>query len=433
MRHKRSAKRIVLSTFGSLGDVNPYVAIALELKARGHHPLIATTPIYREKIEALRLGFYPVRPELPSHDQPEVLAPLIERLMHPRRGGEEILGRLILPHLREIYEDLSAAVLGANLLVTHPLPLVGPIVAEACGVPWISSVLSPFSLFSAFDPPVGPRMPYLHRLLRLHPRLGGLFVWLAKRLTAPFVRPVYRLRADLGLPPGGHPLIEGQHSPAGVLALFSSVLAPRQPDWPAWTEVTGFPFHDLRGRPADPPGLPSPLQRFLDAGPAPIVFTLGSSAVWVAQDFFEQGIAAAKALGRRALLLVGDGRPPGSLPEGVASFDYAPYGRLLPHARLVVHHGGIGTTAQALRAGRPMLVVPFAHDQFDNAARVARLGAGRMLARARYRVPRIVAELTRLLEDSSYAERAGRIGKQVQREDGARIACDVIEHHALPR
>ena len=88
MRHKRSAKRIVLSTFGSLGDVNPYVAIALELKARGHHPLIATTPIYREKIEALRLGFYPVRPELPSHDQPEVLAPLIERLMHPRRGGE---------------------------------------------------------------------------------------------------------------------------------------------------------------------------------------------------------------------------------------------------------------------------------------------------------------------------------------------------------
>jgi hypothetical protein len=190
------------------GDVNPYVAIALELKARGHHPLIATTPIYREKIEALRLGFYPVRPELPSHDQPEVLAPLIERLTHPRRGGRD--PRTAHPaHLREIYEDLSAAVLGTNLLVIHPLPLVGPIVAEACGVPWISSVLSPFSLFSAFDPPVGPRMPYLHRLLRLHPRLGRLFVWLAKRLTAPFVRPVYRLRADLGLPTGGHPLIEG--------------------------------------------------------------------------------------------------------------------------------------------------------------------------------------------------------------------------------
>lgn len=89
--------------------------------------------------------------------------------------------------------------------------------------------------------------------------------------------------------------------------------------------MTGFPFPDLRGRPADPPESPSALQRFLDAGPAPIVFTLGSSAVWVAKDFFEQGIAAAKALGRRALLLVGDGRSPGSLPESVASFDYASY------------------------------------------------------------------------------------------------------------
>ena len=127
MRHKRSAKRIVLSTFGSLGDVNPYVAIALELKARGHRPLIATTPVSREKIEALGIAFYPVRPELPSRNRPESLVPLFARLMHPNRGGEEILGRLILPHLREIYEDLSAAVLAADLLVTHPLLLVGSI------------------------------------------------------------------------------------------------------------------------------------------------------------------------------------------------------------------------------------------------------------------------------------------------------------------
>jgi UDP:flavonoid glycosyltransferase YjiC (YdhE family) len=433
MCYNRSAKRIVLSTFGSLGDVNPYVAIALELKARGHQPLIATTPVYREKIEALGIAFHPVRPELPSHDQPEVLAPLIERLMHSKRGGVEILGRLILPYLREIYEDLSAAVLGADLLVTHPLPLVGPIVAEACRVSWLSSVLSPFSLFSAFDPPVGPRMRSLHRVLRLHPQVGGLFVWLAKRLTASLVRPVYRLRADLGLPPGTHPLVEGQHSPAGVLALFSPVLATAQPDWPARTHVTGFPFHDLRGRPADAVGLPSALQRFLAAGPAPIVFTLGSSAVWVAEDFFEQSVAAARALGQRALLLVGDGWPSELLSEGVAYFDYAPYGRLLPHTRLVVHHGGIGTTAQALRAGRPMLVVPFAHDQFDNAARIARLGTGRTLARSSYRVPRIVAELTRLIEDPGYEERAGRIGDQVQREDGSAIACDLIERYLVAR
>ncbi|MDQ3565873.1 MAG: glycosyltransferase [Pseudomonadota bacterium] len=188
MRHKRCAKRIVLSTFGSLGDVNPYVAIALELKARGHRPLIVTTSVYREKIEALGITFYPVRPELPSHDQPEVLVPLVERLMHPKRGGEAILGRLILPYLRQIYEDLSAAVLGADLLVTHPLPLVGPIVAEACGVPWLSTVLSPFSLFSAFDPPLGPRMPSLHRVLRLHPRLARRAVRMAGKKAHGTVR-----------------------------------------------------------------------------------------------------------------------------------------------------------------------------------------------------------------------------------------------------
>ena len=318
--------------------MNPYVAIALELKARGHHPLIATTPIYREKIEALRLGFYPVRPELPSHDQPEVLAPLIERLMHPRRGGEEILGRLILPHLREIYEDLSAAVLGTNLLVIHPLPLVGPIVAEACGVPWISSVLSPFSLFSAFDPPVGPRMPYLHRLLRLHPRLGELFVWMAKGLTAPFVRPVYRLRADLGLPPGGHPLIEGQHSPAGVLALFSSVLAPQQPDWPAGTEVTGFPFHDLRGRPADPPSCHRRCSGFWTPVPrrscSPSVLRRSG---WPRISLSRASPPPRHWVGVPSCWLAMVGRQ-GHCPRASRPSTTPRTGRLLPHARLVVHH-----------------------------------------------------------------------------------------------
>jgi UDP:flavonoid glycosyltransferase YjiC (YdhE family) len=133
-------------------------------------------------------------------------------------------------------------------------------------------------------------------------------------------------------------------------------------------------------------------------------------------------------LGERALLLIGDERNrPASLPEGVAAFDYAPYSEVLPRARAVVHQGGVGTTGQGLRAGVPSLVVPFSHDQFDNAARVARLGAGRSLPRSKYNAQSAARELRLMLNDKSYAERAAEVGRIVQSEDGAASACDAIE------
>src|ERR1700682_3968020 len=203
--NQSSNKRIVCSTFGSFGDVHPYVAIALELKARGHTPLMATTEAYREKMEAQGIEFCPVRPELPSFDQPEAVGQLVEELMDPRDGSEKVM-QLLLPHLREIYDDLSAAVEGADLLLTHPLPLVGPIVAHLRGVPWVSSVLAPISFFSAHDPPVPPQMPALYHLVRLSPVLGRLFYRIASHRLEKVMEPVYRLRAELGLPRGDQPL-----------------------------------------------------------------------------------------------------------------------------------------------------------------------------------------------------------------------------------
>ena len=122
-------KRILLSTFGSFGDIHPYVAIALELQARGHHPVFATSEVYREKIELCGIGFHPVRPDMPSYDQPEELVRLIEGAMDPREGGERVM-EMLLPYLRNIYDDLNAAASDADLIFTHPLPLVGPIVAQ---------------------------------------------------------------------------------------------------------------------------------------------------------------------------------------------------------------------------------------------------------------------------------------------------------------
>lgn len=425
--NQSSNKRIVISTFGSFGDVHPYVAIALELKARGHRPVMATSEAYREKMEAQGIEFRPVRPEVPSYDRPEELGKLVEGLMDPREGTERVL-QMLLPHLREIYDDLNAAVDRADLLLTHPLPLVGPIVAQMRRLPWVSSVLAPISLFSAYDPPVTPQLPALYHLMKLSPAISRGVMKLALTKLDRLMEPVFRLRAELGLPRGQQPLFVGQHSPACVLALFAKVMAEPQPDWPPHTIVTGFPFYDRRdlfGESEAPAGL----SEFLDAGPPPIVFTLGSSAFWVARNFYRDSVAAARALGRRALLLIGHPRnlPSDTLPDGVAAFEYAPYSEVLPRACAIVHQGGVGTTGQGLRAGRPVLILPHAHDQFDNAARVARLGCGRVLARPRYHEQSATKELKTLLDNASYAERAAEVAEVVRQESGAHAAAEAIE------
>ena len=199
------------------------------------------------------------------------------------------------------------------------------------------------------------------------------------------MQPIFDLRRELGLPRGEQPLFAGQHSPARILALFSPVLARPQPDWPINTLITGFPFYDRRDYFSETES-PAGLLEFLDSGPPPIIFTLGSAAFWVAEDFYRDSIKAAQELGQRALLLIGHARnlPKEPLPAGMAAFEYAPFGEVFPRASIVVHQGGVGTTGQGLRSGRPTLIVPHAHDQFDNAARVAKLGCGRTIARPRY-------------------------------------------------
>jgi rhamnosyltransferase subunit B len=422
-----SGKRIVLSTFGSFGDIHPYIAIALELKARGHWPVIATSEVYREKMDALGLELHRVRPDLPSYDEPDELSRLSVELMKPRGGTEKVI-ELLTPNLREVYEDLDVAVADADLLLTHPLPLVGPIVAQKRGLPWVSSVLAPISFFSAHDPPVFAQLPAFYQLQRRSVALSRLVYHIASRRLEKLMEPVYRLRAELRLPRGAQPLLAGQHSPALVLALFSSVLAKPQADWPPNTRVTGFAFYDRRDFFGEIE-MQQELRIFLDDGPPPIVFTLGSSAFWVAKDFYSDSIKAAQSLGERALLLIGHerNRPQEQLPKGVAAFEYAPFGQVLPRARVIVHQGGVGTIGQGLRSGRPVLVVPHAHDQFDNAARVVRLGCGRMIARPRYNARSAKNELEALLGSEDYFTKAAEVGRQVQNENGAGAAADAIE------
>lgn len=408
--------RILLTTFGSYGDLHPYIAVGLELLGRGHAVTIAASAAYAPKVQSEGLAFCPVRPDLIEVDRATA-----ERVMDRRRGTEWVV-RYLANVTRESYEDSLIAVRRADLVVTHPLTFGGVLAARQTRVAWLSSVLAPISFVSAYDPPVPAPMPWL-----IHARKLGLgFTGCLRRLgiwsTRPWVRPVDDLRRELGLPDTGNPLFEGANSPRRILALFSRHLADPQPDWPAQSVVTGFPFFDRHHE----EGPPQELDRFLSDGPPPIVFTLGTSAVAVAGGFYRDSLRAVQRLGARAVFLTGSYPQdlPDKLPSGCLAVSYAPFSELFPRAAAIVHQGGIGTTAQAMRSGRPMLIVPFAHDQFDNAERVRRLGAARVIYRSRYNAARVERALGEL---ASCEAAARRIGELVRAERGAADAADAIE------
>ncbi len=413
--------KIVLATFGSFGDIHPYMALAMLLQARGHAPVIATSALYQEKIESAGLEFFPVRPNLPPPQEQE--QELMEKIMEPRTGPKFLIDEIILGSLRESYDDLVQAIAGADLLITHPTTFAGPLVARKFSLPWISTVLAPVSFLSAFDPPAPPYWPWISKLKVLGPGFMKALLNFVKRGFT--LEPVENLRRELGIDEYGHPMFEGQHSPELVLALFSSLFAAPQPDWPEQAKAVGFSFYDGH-RELE---MPRSLREFLAEGAPPIVFTLGSSAVWVARDFFHESVEAAKSLEQRAVLLIGDerNRPTEALPPGMIAVDYAPYQSLLPQASVMVHHGGVGTTSQGLRAGLPTLVVPFAFDQPDNAAHAERLGTSRTVYRKHYQSKRVARELDVLLTRPQYAAKARVVGEHLRQEDGTARACDLIE------
>ena len=416
--------RIVLSNIGTFGDINPLIAIALELKRRGHAPVMALPALYRPKIEPLGLEFHALRPDI---DPKNTL--LVEMVYDVKKGTETGLRQFLYPVLRQTYDDLLDAATKptrADLMLLGELNYAGPIVAEVTGIKWASYVLAPFSFFSAFDPPVLPPYPRLARADKA-PGMGRAMRRLARFVTRKWPEPVYELRRELGLPMGKNPIFDAKHSPDLVLALFSRVLGVAQKDWPENTLITGFCFYDSDAGNA---ALPAELEDFLEAGEPPVVFTLGSAAVLAAGDFYEQSARAAMKLSIRAVLLIGNderNRPAMTLPDSICVAEYAPYSGLFPRASLVVHQGGVGTTAQCLRAGRPMLIMPYSHDQPDNARRMRRMGVARVIQRAGYKPWRVARKIREMLDEPEFEKRASAAAQEVAQEDGVKTACDALE------
>ena len=365
--------RYLVSALGSAGDVHPFITISQALIARGHAVRMIASPYFEERIRRAGVDFAPMG--APGDYERVLQRP---ELWEPRSGSRFILDEL-LQRVPEGYEVTRAAAHDADVLIGSTLSWGMRLVQEVAGLPGATVHLSPVCIPSAIAPPILPGvgdlswMPYWSR--RLLQRAGDRFV--LDRLIGPRLN---GFRASLGLPPVRRIWSRWVHSPDLTIGAWPEWFAPRQPDWPPQAQTSGFPVFDEVGR------LDPALERFIEdaraTGTAPIGITAGSAMAHGGR-FYARALDACRALDVRVVLVTAfAGQLPSPLPGWAHRTAYAPFSTLLPRLAALIHHGGIGTSAQALAAGIPQAIVPFAHDQFDNAARLRRLGVSTTLGPA---------------------------------------------------
>lgn len=415
--------QILVLPFGSFGDVHPFVGLAQALRARGHDVLVGVNAYFRPLIDRLGLPYHEMEKAelyLQTTRDPD--------LWHPTRAFRTVFEKGVAMGMRLQYELIAERRRQGDLLVVNNCLGLGARVAhEKFGVPLLTIHLQPGVLWSEHESPalggmlVGPGVPRWAK--RFQYWLGETFF--IDTIACPIVN---GFRAELGLPPI-RKMTRFWHSPESNLCLFPEWFAPRQPDWPAPLHLTSFPLWDEAPiHDADPE-----LECFLQAGSPPIVFTPGSGNCQ-AREFFATAVAACRLLGRRGLLLTRfPEQVPDKLPPEVRFFAYAPFSQLLPRVAALVHHGGIGTTAQALYAGIPQLIMPLAHDQFDNAARVCRLGVGDQIKVKAFLPEAVAAKLRRLLDVPAVQERCQATAQRFAGVTPFAEACAEVERLAERR
>jgi rhamnosyltransferase subunit B len=306
-----------------------------------------------------------------------------------------------------------------TLVVASSMALGARVAQDKAGVPVVTLHLQPAVFPSLYETPSFGGRDWLTKLPR---PLKKVLFGLAYRWIDHILAGLNAFRASVGLGPVRGILQSWIHSPLRVIGLFPEWFAAPQPDWPPQTRLTGFPLYDGTGVQPVPPEV----ERFFASGPPPVIFTLGS-AMRHARRMFEISAEACRRLGCRGLFMNQfPDQIPENLPETILAIPYAPFSKLFPRAAVIVHHGGIGTTAQSLAAGVPQLVTPFAHDQFDNAARVVRLGVGEELYAQRYTLPRLLEKLERLMKDPGRQAKARELKSRLDGPAAIQQTCDLI-------
>lgn len=411
--------KVLIATIGSFGDLHPYLAIAIGLKERGHEVTLASMPMYREKVEGEGVRFVAIPPDLSGLEHDEKKR---RRAMATIDGTRYVVQELFLPALDEMYRILAGEARDADVTLGSLFALGLPMAAAKWKKPYLTTTLQPAAVLSAYDPPLVPAMPLLpylpFRVLNVVYR--GLH-----QVNRAMLKKAYDLARREGLPESAVPKLFAQGSPDGNLILFSKHFMAEKPDFPQPATMCGFPFYDKLDASAG--ALDAELEAFLDSGERPYVFTLGTSAVMDPGRFYDEARAAVEGMKKRAVFLVGRAnfeRYRRFASERIFIAQYAPHSLLMPRGAATIHQGGIGTTAQALRAGRPMIVVPYSHDQPDNARRCVKLGVGLCITRGKLRAGRLADALRALPQLEA---RAAELGKRIQSEDAVARACERIE------
>ncbi|BBK36665.1 glucosyltransferase [Allostella sp. ATCC 35155] len=403
-------RRVLFVAIGSLGDVDPYLAIAQALIRRGHRATIASLDRHERAIRSVGAEFAHAQPDcLP--DSPEDL--IRKAFSEPGQALRALVRELVLDQLDASFAAALPLVRTHDIAVLHPSAVGAGLAAETLQRPWLGTVISPSALRSTRAPSVQP----------LPIQLRGASPSAVNSYFAELMMPWHAARARIGLPP--RPARFMAIAPLGTLGLFSRHFAADPGDWPQDLSIVGFCRHVPD---ADPDEWRRALA-FLSAGPPPVIFTQGSHSPSLGDRFFRASLQAARQHGLRALLI---GRTATELgvAEGTqfACFARLPYGLAFLHARAVVTHAGMGTLARAIEAGRPILAVPSAVlDQPDNAYRANRLGVAPVLPLSRYDDRNAAAALAHLLGEPRYGEAARRMcAAMAQDGDGATAAADAI-------
>ncbi len=370
----------------------------------GHKVTIATIKLYQEKVEAIGCEFIPLRPNIDEID-PE--GDWAKKVNDSRNGAEFIARELIVPYIDENYETLMSATEDCDLIISHVLTFVSPIVADKRGIPWLTLMLQPATILSAYDPPAFAFAVNLPKLKFLGPSFFKFLFKVFSAFSYHWFKPVYELRKKEGLTdPTANPLMK-YFSSYGTLALFPSSFGAPQKDWPVNTFQIGFPLF------VDPGNtLSDKISDFLKTGEAPFVFTLGTAVVEMKSDFFHIAYEAVKQTGVRAIFLIGDNSDHSTDEmtgdEQICISDYESFPLLFPECRVIVHQCGIGTTSQALYSGKPQILIPFAHDQPDNAVRVNKLGCGVIVFAKHLSVKKLVKAIQEIVTERKYQNSAAK-------------------------
>jgi rhamnosyltransferase subunit B len=398
---------VLLLPFGTSGSVFPFIWLGRQLLERGHSVTLITSPVYQKAAGLAGLGFHP-----PEHDE----LPLM--LANSDLWDEASCKKVAFAHAGRAVAPCAAAIdrvvgeFGKPDLMLAPMISFGARIArEKHGIPLITVHLYPAAMMSADDVPLV--LPGA-RLLKFMPHPVRKFVL---SLPSPFDRfalpEVVKACREHGVAPPRRLWKQWHHSPDGVLALYPEWFSSVKRDMPRNTLQWDFPLEDLAGqRPMDPG-----LERFLSAGEKPVLFTAGSGQFHAA-GFFKTAAQVVSELGCRAVFLTSKAsQVPPDLPASVFVAAYAPFSTLLPHAAVMVHHGGIGTLSQCLAAGIPQIVTYMSLDQPDNAARIEQLGVGLGTPMPRLTSARLLPLLERCLRDPSIRKTAADLaGKMRQRQ-----------------